>query len=207
MSLKGFHVFPRFPLPIGAPEEKGRVKGGHDGYPLPIAKSPSEGCDARFCVEKRPSCWTPESTDDLGSNDSELPREKRIARGDLVIGRDSVARGMTLHHIGYVHLIPFHANGSDDSSQQLPGLTDKRSSLNIFLVSGRFTHKDKTSLLTSFAKDDRPPCFTQATALTVSQFLPDRFQVLGKCERPGKSFQTELLVIENIASEVTNQSQ
>ena len=71
---------------------------------------------------------------------------------------------------------PLQFHGLDNLGQQLPGRPDKRSSLGIFICTGRFSHKNKGCVRISFTENDVFSSLMKGTAGTVTQIAPDIIQ-------------------------------
>src|SRR5207244_10878993 len=96
----------------------------------------------------------------------DLPLEIIAAGVNLHWQWITILRWTALYHVSDKNVRALQANAFEQLFQELPGGTDKRASLSIFMESGAFTDKEYFGMWTAFARDRLCTTFAEVTSRT-----------------------------------------
>ncbi len=110
----------------------------------------------------------------------DLAQQERRAGFDLLALRRAVSRRAALHDVRDIHLLALQAHGLDHLVEQLPGASDERTPLLVFVRARAFADEHQLGVGIAFAEDDGLPSLAcQHTARTLAQVFLDESQRLG----------------------------
>ena len=127
--------------------------GGNHPDSIQIKAPSAQRTDLLSCLEKGLSGKGSQGTDDSGLNGLDLSLQKRKTGGDLIRFGITVLRGSAFDDIGNVDFFTLEIDRLDDLGQQLPGLSNKGSALDVFIVPGTFSDEHQDSPFISFSED------------------------------------------------------
>src|SRR5262245_4342208 len=96
----------------------------------------------------------PQRYDYLGLDDVDLLEQERFARIDFVGLRIAISGRAALDHVRDVHIVARQTDGFDDLREQLPGPSDERNALHVFVRARRLADEHQIRLRVPDAEDD-----------------------------------------------------
>src|SRR5689334_3309539 len=125
-------IFPGGALPGGVPEEGGRMIRHHERHAVVLMNLTTQLPDGQLCVEKSLCGEGPQRQKNFWSDELDLSHQIRTACGHFFRSRVAIARRPVLQDVADEHVLARKLKRAHDFRQQLPGLTDERSSCLVF---------------------------------------------------------------------------
>jgi hypothetical protein len=122
------------------------MKGGNDANAIHIDESAAQFRNRCWRLEDRLRGKRSETADDFRANDGKLLFQKWITRSDFVRLGISIVRRPALQDVADVNIFSLEIDRLDNFRQQLPGASNKRQTLLIFVVSGASPTKTSSAL-------------------------------------------------------------
>src|SRR5215218_1624076 len=121
-------IFPRWPLPGGVTEQRGRVIGNDERDAVVPVDRAAELADGELGVEERLGRERAERDDDLRLDQLELAHQVGAARLDLFGAWIPVPRRPMLEHVRDEHIFALELNGRKDFREELTRRPHERTS-------------------------------------------------------------------------------
>jgi hypothetical protein len=122
---------------------------------------------------------SPQSHNDLGLYDLDLPLKKGQATDYLVGPGIAIFRRAAFQDVAYEHIASLEPAGGDDSVQQLARPADKGTTLGVLVGAGGLPDEHYSGVRIAFARNGIGPGRIQAAFATLADFFGDFFKVGG----------------------------
>lgn len=182
-----FHIFPDIALFVRISQQISWVICGQQPGAIVLMESPPESGDGRRGFKQRLGRKRAEGADEVRLDSRKLALQEGQAGLDLIGFWVPVARRAALDDIADVNLVAAQFDGFDNACEQLPGGSDKRPSLPVFLKARAFADKDQLGLGIALSEYDPFALPGQSTALAITQIgcnLRQRFGLLKRGATP-----------------------
>jgi hypothetical protein len=164
------------------------MKGRHQRGAVVVVKVPPEPADRLTAGKQGLRGEGAEGNNHLRRNRLNLAAQKRAAAGNLFGFGIAVAGRAALEQIADVDFLPGERHCRNHLRQQLPGLADKRLTLQVLIRAGRFTDEEHLCRRAAGAEDNMPSAFAKRAAAAIADVGADVLQSLpGRAGRQGRA--------------------